>query len=190
MISSSNESFSTSANGTDDDEAYPKAWYVAYVQMNCEKKTEKKLQSLGFETFLPVQSEIHLWSDINNKIDRIVIPMMLFVKLDRRQLNEIRNLSYIYNILTAPGEKQPAVVPDEQIEKFKFMLHASDSPVSLECTDIQKGESVRVARGVLKGFEGVVCTISNNTMIGLYIDCLGFACVTIKKEDLEYILDH
>ena len=52
----------TFANGTNDREAYPKRWIAVLVQVNCERSTAKKLSNAGFETYVPTQQEIHLWS--------------------------------------------------------------------------------------------------------------------------------
>lgn len=50
-------------NGTNDREAYPKRWVAALVQMNCEKKVASKLDKLGITNYVPIQKEIHQWSD-------------------------------------------------------------------------------------------------------------------------------
>lgn len=50
-------------NGTNDREAYPKRWVAALVQMNCEKKVASKLNKLGITNYVPIQKEVHQWSD-------------------------------------------------------------------------------------------------------------------------------
>ena len=54
-------------------------WLVAYVQSCLEKKTAERLKTMGVEYYLPIQSEIRQWSDRRKKVDRLVIPMMIFV---------------------------------------------------------------------------------------------------------------
>ncbi|WP_455663845.1 UpxY family transcription antiterminator [Phocaeicola sp.] len=178
----------STVNGTDDREALLKHWYVALVQMNCEKTVEKKLQAVGFQTFLPVQTEIHRWSDRKKKIDRIVIPMMLFVKLSSEEIKKVRNFSFVYKLLTAPGESVPAVIPEEQIDQFKFMLGNSDSEITIEPLTVQKGDKVRVRRGSLRGLTGYAGNSSDGkSKILVVIDYLGCACVSISLNDLESI---
>ena len=55
-------------------------WLVAYVQSCLEKKTAQRLAAMGIECYLPVQSEIRQWSDRRKRVDRLVIPMMIFVQ--------------------------------------------------------------------------------------------------------------
>lgn len=47
------------------------------VQSNREKKTYERLTALGFEAFLPLQEEIHRWSDRSKKVRRVVVPMVV-----------------------------------------------------------------------------------------------------------------
>ena len=69
----------TVANGTTDREAYPKRWFAVLVQMCTEKKVGEKLNKMKIENYVPTQQEIHLWSDRKKKIDRVVIPMVVFI---------------------------------------------------------------------------------------------------------------
>lgn len=57
------------ANGTNDREACQKRWIAVLVQMNCEKKTATLLEKAGYETYIPIQQEIHQWSDRKKKIN-------------------------------------------------------------------------------------------------------------------------
>ena len=80
------------ADGTNDGEAYPKRWVAALVQMNCEKKVAAKLDKMGIANYVPVKHEEHQWSDRKKKIDRVVIPMEVFVRLATNEEDEIRKL--------------------------------------------------------------------------------------------------
>ncbi len=174
---------------TDDREAYNKAWYVVVVQMNCEKKVAARLKSLGFkETYVPTQQEIHKWSDRRRRIDKIVIPMMVFIKLAPNELKTVYCQPYIYKFLSAPGDKTPAVIPDKQIDTLKYMLGNADSEITIENITINKNDKVRVIRGSLKGIEGYACHNSEGKVkIAIIIENLGCACVTLPLTDLELI---
>ena len=50
-------------NGTGEGVACLKRWYVAHVRIHHEKKVAEYLGKMGIETFVPVQQEIHQWSD-------------------------------------------------------------------------------------------------------------------------------
>lgn len=175
--------------GTDDSEAYNKGWYVVVVQINCEKKVATKLHLLGFkDIYVPTQKEVHLWSDRRKIIDRIVIPMMVFIRLTPAEVKKVNTLPYIYKFLSAPGDKIPAIIPDKQINTLKFMLGNADSEITIEAIKINKNDKVRVVRGSLKGIEGYSCHSSDGKVkIAITIENLGCACITVPITDLELI---
>ena len=92
-------------NVTTDREAYPKRWIAVLVQMCTEKKVGEKLNKMKIENYVPTQQEIHQWSDRKKKIDRIVIPMVVFIRTDENTEKQIRNFSFIYKLLSYPGQK-------------------------------------------------------------------------------------
>ena len=49
--------------GTGEGVAHSKRWYVALVRMHHEKKVAERLDKMGIENFVPVQQEVHQWSD-------------------------------------------------------------------------------------------------------------------------------
>ena len=176
------------AYGTNDREAHPKYWIAVLVQMNAEKKVGEKLSKIKIENYVPTQQEVHLWSDRKKKIDRIVIPMIVFICTDEKTEKQIRNFSFIYKILSYPGHKETAIIPKIQIERLKFMLKHAESEVQLKENIFSVGETVRIGRGPLKGLEGELCNVTeNNPMVAIRIDCLGYACVNVSKTDIENI---
>ena len=175
-------------NGTNDSEAYPKRWVAALVQMNCEKKVAAKLDNMGIANYVPIQKEEHQWSDRKKRIDRVVIPMVVFVRLAQNEEDEFRKLSFILKFITYPGSKELATpIPDEQIEKLKFLLHNADAKVSI-VENLKAGDKVRLVRGPMKGLEGELSHIEENRpIVAIRIDGLGYACVSVEKINLEII---
>lgn len=179
---------SSAANGADDRGAYPKHWYVARVQMNCEKKSAQRISSLGYEIFVPVQQEVRQWSDRRKKIERILIPLLVFFKSDVAGAKQIQRLSFVYDLLKAPGDKKPAVIPDDQIDRFKFMIGNCDDEITIKRETINIGDKVRVVRGSLKGLEGyATSTPDGKTEISIFIEKLFCASVKINPADLEIV---
>lgn len=175
-------------NGTNDREACPKRWIAVLVQKNCEKKAEAKLNNLGFETYLPIQKEERQWSDRRKVIDRIVIPMVVFVRVEQNEIRTIRNYSFIHKLLTIPGSTQVATpIPDEQIENLKYLLSNAETSVSI-VPYLRIGGKVRIIRGALKGYEGLLCMLNeNHKTVAIRINGLGYAYVTVSCDDLESI---
>ena len=65
--------------GTGEGVAHSKRWYVALVRMHHEKKVSEYLNKVGIENFVPVQKEIHQWSDRRKLVESVLLPMMVFV---------------------------------------------------------------------------------------------------------------
>jgi len=177
-------------NGTNDREAYSKRWVAVLVQVNCEKKTATRLGKVGYETYIPTQQEVHQWSDRKKKVDRLIMPMVVFVRATVREEEWLRDQSYIHKLLALPGsdedkKKFATPIPDSQIERLKFLLENAESEVTI-VSNFKVGDSVRVISGPLKGLEGVVCDADEkSSIVGIQIDGLGYACVKIAKSCLQ-----
>lgn len=186
VVAKNNES--SVVNGTTDREACSKQWYAAQVRSCCEKKIAEKISSMGYETYLPVQEEIRQWSDRRKKIQKILIPLIVFVRADVESIKIIEKLSYVYGMLKAPGANVAAIIPEVQINQLKFILKESDNPVQFVPGKIIKSDRVKVVRGRLAGLEGVVERATDgSTSIIISIDMLGGAKVSIAPTDLQLI---
>ena len=173
---------------TTDREAHSKRWIAALVQSCLEKKVGERLDKLGVENYIPTQTVIRQWSDRKKKIERVVIPMIVFIRTDEMTERRLRMQTYIRKILSYPGQWKAAVIPDAQIDRLKFMLRHAESSVELLEQTLQVGEAIRVSRGPLKGLEGEIYQVQpDKPMVAIRIDCLGYACVSIDKSDLEII---
>ena len=187
--SSAPDANSTSpAHGTDDREAHPKHWVAALVQVRSEKAVGKKLQGLNIENYVPTQWEIHQWSDRKKKVERVVIPLIVFVHADKATIKRLILHPFIHKLVSYPGQNAPAIIPDDQLEKLRFMLRHSDRPVEMKEHVFKTGDRVRIVRGPLKDLEGELCRIDDEKpMVAIQIECLGYACVNIDKSDIENI---
>ncbi len=172
-------------------------WYVAIVGNNTEKACGDKLEKAGYEIYVPTQREMRRWRNGRRKvIDRVVIPSVVFIRCtEHERKKEIVGLPYIKRFMTdrarqstAPSGHTIAVVPDEQIEKLRFILYNSNSPVSIESAPLRLGDKVRVVRGRLMGLEGnVIQHREGNPDIIVQLDILGCARMNISEDDLERI---
>ena len=171
---------------TTDREAHPKRWIAALVQMCMEKKVGERLTKLGVENYVPTQTVIRQWSDRKKKVERVVIPMVVFVHTDEKTERSLRMHSFIRKILTYPGQTAAAVIPNDQIDRLKFMLRQSDSPVEMMEQHLQVGDKVHIVRGALQGLEGELCKcVLDKSMVAIRIEGLGYACVSVSVEDVS-----
>lgn len=165
-----------------------KRWLVAQVRIYHEKKTSERLTKMGIENYVPVQRKTHLWSDRRKQIDHIVIPMKIFVRVDAQEQKDVLMLSAVSRYMVLHGESAPAVIPDTQMEKFKFMLDYSEEAVNMSNAPLSPGEKVRVIKGPLRGLEGELVTLNGKTKIAVRLDMLGCASVDMPVGYIERVM--
>ena len=186
-MTSENEEKDLPSIGTGNSVARPKVWLVAYVHLYHEKKISKKLTADGIENFLPVQVEIRQWSDRRKKVERILIPMVIFVRVDMKERSQVLSLASVSRYMVLHGEHTPAVIPDEQMNRFKFMLDHSEEAIQFNNTQFAVGEKIRVIKGPLTGLEGELATIEGKTKVVVRIEILGCASIEISRGYIERI---
>lgn len=162
-------------------------WLVAYVQSFLEKKTAERLKAMGVECYLPIQSEIRQWSDRRKKVDRLVIPMMIFVHVTPQERPLPLTLQAISRYMVLRGESRPAVIPEEQMERFRFMLDYSPEAVEICSTPLAAGDAVKVIKGPLAGLEGELVMIGGKSKVAVRLDMLGSAHVDMPIGYVERI---
>lgn len=167
--------------------ACSKHWLVAYIRMHHERKTSERLTKMGIENFLPTQKEVHVWSDRRKLIDRVLLPMMLFVRVDLQQRNEVLSLASVSRYMVFSGQSTPAIIPDEQMERFRFMLDYSDETVNISTSPLSPGEKIRVIKGPLTGLSGELVTVNGKSKVAVRLEMLGFASVDMPIGYVEPI---
>lgn len=188
---------STVSDGVGDAVGVEKSyWFVAIVNHNSEKKISERLDKLGVANYVPIQSEWHIWKNGRKvKVDRVVIPNIVFIQCTEHQRREIVRLPYIKRFMTdkAGGSdknigKPLAIIPEHQLERLKFMLGQSELPVSFSDTLYKIGDKVRVIRGCLSGLEGEMMALKpGKTELIVNLNYLGYARVSIDKSNLELL---
>ena len=164
-------------NGTGEGVAHSKRWYVALVRMHHEKKVSEHLDKMGIENFVPVQQEFHQWSDRRKLVTSVLLPMMVFVHVDPRERMEVLSFSTVSRYMVMRGESSPAVIPDEQMARFRFMLDYSEESISMNSAPLARGEKVRVIKGPLTGLVGELVNVDGKSKIAVRLNMLGCACV-------------
>ena len=170
----------------------PRQWLVAYVQSCLEKKTAQRLAAMGIECYLPVQSEIRQWSDRRKRVDCLVIPMMIFVHVTPQERPLPLSLQAVSRYMVLRGESTPAVIPDEQMDRFRFMHDYSPEAVEMCSAPLAPGDAVKVIKGPLAGLEGELITVNGKSKVAVRLDMLGCAHVDVpigfvekKGEEME-----
>lgn len=164
-----------------------KRWLAAYVKMHHEKKLRDRLNSLGIDNFLPVQTEVRQWSDRKKKIERVLIPMMIFVRVNPEEQKTVIAQPSVLHYLVLRGERTPTEIPKYQMDQFRFMVDNSENPVNFSSSDLQPGQKIRVIKGPLMGLEGELVTVDGKSNIAIRINQLGCAAVEMNSSMIEII---
>ena len=177
----------SSVNGTDDREARPKSWIALYTRPRSEKKVRAYLDSIGVENYLPVQHQIRQWSDRKKLVEVVVIPMVIFVLIDKSEISSIISNSLIIKPLSLPGGvKEPAIIPESQIARLKFILGQSEYPVSFDPAILKVNDKVRVVRGPLMDLTGEILSCDDKFLeLGVPVGIRGCARLKIEKINVE-----
>ncbi len=161
-----------------------KTWYVVYTRPRWEKKIAENLSDIGVEHYCPINKVSRQWSDRKKIVLEPVFKGYVFVKLEDTKKWDIKNVPGILNFVHWLGK--PAQVRDEEIDIIKKFLNEFDN-VSVEKKDFELNEKVRITRGVLMNYEGMVISVFGNRAI-VKIDSLNLQLsAQFDKKNLELI---
>lgn len=172
-----------------------KKWFVAIVNNNTELSSARKLENLGYETFVPIQEIISDFNGKRRKRKKVVISMLLFVHVSEQERKQIVNLPFVKRFMTnVSGQKDSfgkhpiATIPNLQMERFRTLIEKSDNEVYVESMPKNIGDQVGITEGRLKGLVGNVIRLpEGQTFLAVVLDSLGCAKVLINPKHLKSI---
>jgi len=68
---------------------YPKLWYAFYCKSRSEKRLNDLLLRDGYESYLPLKTELRQWSDRRKKVKVPLLPGYVFVKCSRKDIQSV-----------------------------------------------------------------------------------------------------
>lgn len=139
-----------------------KNWYVVYTRPRWEKKIAEKLLAAGIEHYCPVNKVSRQWSDRRKIVLEPVFKGYVFVRLEDKKKWDIRNVSGILNFVHWLGK--PARIRDEEIDTIRKFLFEFDD-VQVEKKDFGMNDKVRITKGVLMDYEGMVLSVYGNRAV-------------------------
>ena len=129
--------------------------------MHHEKKVAERLDKMGIENFVPVQQEIHQWSDRRKVVESVLLPMMVFVHVNPKERKEVLGFSTVSRYMVMRGDSSP----------------------------LARGEKVRVVKGPLTGLVGELVNVDGKSKIAVRLNMLGCACVNMPIGYVEAICE-
>ena len=145
-------------------------WYVLHTKPRCEKKAEEKLLSMGIKAYCPTRNEIRLWSDRKKRIQAPVLPSMVLVKIDEKDINRVFECSVVLRYMFWLGKR--AVVRQSEIDILKKYLKGDYNLINSELSNIKVGDNFSLSS--FNNERGIVNRISNNN-IWIYLKSIGYS---------------
>ena len=95
------------------------------------------------------------------------------------------SLQAVNRYMVLRGESAPAVIPDEQMAQFRFMLDYSQEAVEMCSAPLAPGDAVKVIKGPLAGLEGELVILNGKSKVAVRLDKLGYAHVDMPVGFVE-----
>lgn len=143
-------------------------WYGIRTRSNHEKVAAIVLRGKGYEPYLPVYHLSRRRSDAVAKSEYPLFPGYVFCRFDVKKRLPILMTTGVISVLGFG--KEPAPIPDEEIEAVRAVLH---SGLAAEpCAYLREGQRVRVTHGSLDGVEGILLKKKNQLRMVISVTML------------------
>ena len=145
-------------------------WYVLHTKPRSEKKVEEKLLSLGINAFCPTRSEIRLWKDRKKRIQVPLLPSMVLVNIDTKEINRVFESSGVIRYMFWLGKR--AVVRQSEVDILKKYLKGDYNILDSKSLDIKVGDNISLSS--FNNEKGIINRVSNNN-IWIYLKSIGYS---------------
>jgi transcription antitermination factor NusG len=161
-----------------------KQWFALYTRPRWEKKVADLLEKKKVEVYCPLNKIEKQWADRRKVILEPLFTSYVFVFVSELEHISIKQTDGVVNFVY--WLNKPAVIRNEEIDTIKKFLHEYDH-VSVERTQVNLKDRVRIINGPLMMWEGNVVEIRTNT-VKITLPSLGQTLVAeIRKDNLETI---
>ena len=161
-----------------------KQWYALYTRPRWEKKVADLLEKKKVEVYCPLNKVQKQWADRRKIVFEPLFTSYVFVFVSEQEHLSIKQTDGVVNFVY--WLNRPAVIRNEEIDTIKKFLHEYDH-VTVEKTQVNLNDKVRIINGPLMMWEGNVVEIRTNT-VKISLPSLGQTLVAeIRKENLETI---
>ena len=97
-----------------------KKWFVIYTKPRTEIKVSQRLSVLWIENYTPTRMEIRQWSDRKKKIAVALLPSMVLVNLNEKEVNKVFEVAGVVRYLFENQKR--AEVSNEEVFAMKYYL--------------------------------------------------------------------
>jgi transcriptional antiterminator RfaH len=157
----------------------PKKWHVVVSKAIHYRKASALLEKLGLSFYLPLQRQLHYWSDRKRWVDVPILSPYIFLFTNESERKALFQSSHFFRFLKWEGKL--ATAKEEDIEKVKLLCNCSTN-VKIETSFVKKGDTVKVTGGPLNGMSGYALQENGKHRFLIQITSLGqFASVDIDS---------
>lgn len=157
-------------------------WFAIQTYPRHEKRISGQLALKRVDHFLPIMSRYSQWSDRRKLVEFPLFPCYLFVHIVPSPEYRMQILQVAGVIAFVGPGRQPAPIPDNQIEDVRTLIK---SKVALDPYPFLKiGQRVRVRGGALDGIEGILLRRNGARRLIMSVDNLERS-LSICVEGLE-----
>lgn len=145
-------------------------WYAIQTRSRHEKMVAAQLQAGGVNTFLPLITQVHRWSDRHKTVQLPLFPGYAFVRVFPSAEARVRVLRVdgVVSFVGISGEGTP--IPEVQIEDIRTLLN------NVRCTSypfLKVGQRIRIRGGCLDGIEGILVARNGNRILVISVEPIG-----------------
>lgn len=160
-------------------------WYAVYTASRAEKKVRERLEQIGVENYLPLQTVCRRWSDRKKMVSVPLISGYVFVRVPEEEMRRVLELPGVVAFLKEQG--RAVLIPDGQIRRLRFVEDRFEEPLEMTYEDIPEGTLVEVVNGKLSGFQGEMVRFRDKYRIVLRLEKLGCALATVPLSCIEKV---
>ena len=133
-----------------------KKWFVLCTKPRNELKVLDRLTSIGVEAYTPCRIEVRQWSDRKKKTLVPLLPSMVLVSLQEKQIEQVFEVPGVVRYLFEHGKR--ASVSNEEVLAMKSYL---ETVVQKESKTLAVGDLVKVPlleqEAILLSIKGKKC---------------------------------
>jgi len=161
-------------------------WYAIRTRSRHEKVAVKQLKGLDVETFLPLITEIHCWSNGRKQVEMPLFPGYAFVRIVYSSEERVRIIR-THGVVSFVGTHGHGIpVPDGQINEVKRVL-THKVPLKHH-SFLQVGQKVRVRGGSIDGVEGILVTRKKDRVLVISVGSIQRSVsIDVEGYDVEVI---
>ena len=166
-----------------------KQWFAAKTAPRGELRVKRRLDALGVENYLPMETR---WSETaagRRKRTVPVIPGLVFLHTVTEMCYRLKN-EYSLNVyfIRDKESRLPVAIPDKQMEDFIRLLDFPDGGITVLTSELKRGQRVRIIHGPFKGIEGELMRIGGDRRVVVRLEgVVSIATAFINPAFLEKI---